>query len=448
MSNASNRAYRLALNNVLAQQGHRALSAQGESEKQRQLIQVTLAAPTRSLTASAGRATLSEKIYVYQLPTDASDAVVRDYMWYLHLCLMGKDNSTINCWMNVMATFCITLFAAEYENVQTSTYIKVPLSRQQLSAIKTIVDYTFTAGANLDRQWIDARTNALQTLEAVALPQLKHTAIEAKCRQVEMSVWYGLLGVLVLAATKNIDSAGSHALTTNRFAALMSRFSWDATTAFPLSEHGRPNDIAFGGLNLAWVRLVGYKRATFKFTAKLLASEKSAEEEAYLTTTRLMRFAELSHIIIIHSFIQRYAWASLVPSLEVDAQNYFAGLRQLYEMCEPLLDHRGNPIKNEHGTVLRDSAEMPYLKMIYGDSLDLAKRDGMLKLLYVAWSVLKETETTLNDYEVPDSFPTALAEFQNMKRDLLELAVEQDAEDAGAAAEPLGDVAEEAATAI
>ncbi|DAD54828.1 ORF2 protein [Armillaria mellea negative strand RNA virus 2] len=426
MSNVNNPIYRQAIARIRAQEAKRIGSGSSTAKAQSALIAKTIAAPTRALSDAPSAASLAEKVSVYTLTPAATKDDKVALLWYIHFGYLSETEKELQPYINSVATFAHLLFEAALDSVQPSTYQKTLVTARQLEAIKAIVAYTFTADSYKDQGNVDAYKANVEVASALELPAPLHTNLAGLRSKMEMAVWYGLFGVIALAASKSIDGKGSAALKTNRFRALRSRFAWDDEYACVTAENSRPSDYAFSYINLAWVRLVAYKRALFSMTARMLTQQRGAEEDAYLTTARLMSYAELSHVMLIHKFLQMYPWAGTIPALQVDRQNYFAGLRQLYEMCEPILDHRGAQQRDSDGEVIRDASAMPYMKLIYGDALDLAKRDGMLKLLYVAWSVLKETEATLSEYEVPDEYPTILAEFAQWARDIERVDEEED----------------------
>jgi hypothetical protein len=153
-----------------------------------------------------------------------------------------------------------------------------------------------------------------------------------------------------------------------------------------------------------------------------------------------MKYTDLAHVVIIHRFLNEYPWAAELPSLQSNIRSYNQGLSQLEGMCEDLLDARGNPVLLPNGKRRKNLSAMPFVKLIHGDSLDVAKREGVRVLLYVAWEVLRQTDTTLGSYTVPESYPSALNEFYSAldALDALQEVDESDSDDSHPGASSAG----------
>lgn len=406
-------------------------AASGSIESQRaSLRRQTVSAPVRSTKVTASSASLSEAIQVYTIAPGTPKSDIQNVLWFFHFSNMSKKSKGVLQWQNLLASWCYNLYSGVFQGVQPATYEIHQITPAQLANIKIVVDTQFTPNSREIPDLRENRKTAKGELKMFDLPEVVYTDMSDVHQTMEMGVWYGLLGVLALAAAKDVAGKGGKALTENRFKALKGKYGWDDTVAAPLSSKYRPSVDAFKGFSAAWVRLVAYKKALFTSAAALLAQKSGAEDDAFLTTVKMMRYADLTHVTLIHEFLSQYYWVGSIPSLAADVNSYYAGLQQLLNACDVLTDTRGRELKDAEGNLVRDTACMPYLKMIYGDSLDLAKRDTMKKLLFVAWSVLKESSPTLSEYEVADRFPPILAEFDAWRSnvDTVEESEEEESE--------------------
>jgi len=228
----------------------------------------------------------------------------------------------------------------------------------------------------------------------------------------ELLSLYAYLGVLCVACVKDASGSGEAALTTARFKAIREKYKLTKEGYPFLGGDAAPSISSFVNLTESWKRLPVTRRVMFSHFGKIASISGSAEDEALFTTIKLMKFADMVHVSIIGSFLVAYPWAAQLPSLQASIINYDNETGRLLNMCPDLADNMGRKMYSHDRKVLKDAALLPYAKLIHGDGLDIAKRDTMLPLLYVAKRQMMINFPTLSNYQVPEEFPLAFEEFE------------------------------------
>lgn len=393
-------------------------------------VQRTMAAPPTITKKEASLAHQVDNLIIYTLPPSGTYDQTTSVLWYLALCALNKDSDNIREWCNLVSSMAYTLYSGALSAERARGVVIHVLTNDQRDAIVSFIDSLRGLSARPTQQEIDAVTDARTGLGGLILPTAQAISGHIVRTLTERAMWYGYFGVWVFAATKDIEDTGKAALQVSRFRAVKSKFKWTSDQAPMYEEGARPTDHAFKMMSRVWLRIPGIKRALFRYISSIPEHESSVEDDAMNTTTRLMKYSELTHMVLIHKFLNEYPWAADLPSLVSNVRTYNHGLTQLYEICDPIIDPRGRPVVGLDGTIKRDTSIMPYIKLIFGDSLDIAKRDGVKVLLYVAYETLRQTEETLSQYKVPEHYPVALNEFLAAK-DALEEEPEETIMDRG-----------------
>jgi hypothetical protein len=261
---------------------------------------------------------------------------------------------------------------------------------------------------------------------AFALPLPMGCLIGSVSVEPELISFYAYLGVICAAAVKDATGSGNQALTVSRFRAIRDKYKW-ATDNYPfLGGSSAPSVFSLDKLSDVWKRLPITKRVFFTSVCRIAEIGGSAEDEALFLTLRLMKFSDMTHVMIIGSFLVAYPWAASIPSLAPSVINFDNETRRLMKMCPDVKDSAGRTVLTAGRVAEKDASLLPYAKLIHGDTLDIVKRDSMLPLLYVAKRQLSITQHTLASYTVDSEFPQVYDDFLRVMELRGGIAVEND----------------------
>jgi hypothetical protein len=379
---------------------------------------------------AVGRPVTTSKTFLpvaWYLPTNASEADQWALFRHLVTCSTANGQESIEHYQNWLITLFYFLFdnlLREYDGV---FFNAMPIPEEpwnEITRFRTLMTGRVARNRADLRSYGAAASTIAETL-SLPIPELlnptEHLVENDKYE------WYAFGGVVAFAASKDALTSGEHALTTRRYAALHSKYKWQAEEVPSLGGTSSPTRFFFGRLKDAWLRQSVLRRVLFTFAGRLAIETTTGEVEAFGTTTRLMQWADLAHIAIIAQFLLACPAVLHYEPLRVALFHFKEGIVQLRALCPDILDARGRPRKDQDGVIMKDTSLMPYAKLLVSDKADVAKRVNMMELLYVATRYLIATGSlTLARYTVGATFDTIYADFIQYLRELAETATRDD----------------------
>lgn len=365
------------------------------------------------------KAGMTTRPYIYYLPDNTTLVDKTSFFWYLVLCSRRQLDVKMLEVQSWLATLVYLLYPTVLDSSTATHYVKTPFGRGNLEKVGDMM--TAAKGESLSnpdaKHWTPVNIKSFGTsyIPKLGLTDFpKPSVISPLAMNVELEplMMYAYLGVICFSFNKDIAGSGKQALETKRFDALKKKYKWTDLQAPVLSEEARPSNEFFSVLSSAWGRMPHLRREFFTYAAHISTFNSNAEDEALFTVVRLMKWSDLAHITIINTLIAQYPWVLSLPSLATAAQAYAAGLNQLRQMCPIKTDAFGREEKDEDGSVVRDTTLMPYVKVVYGDKLDVARRDQMLPLIFLAVEILKPSLVSLAQYTVGSVYPVVMREFR------------------------------------
>lgn len=386
----------------------RAAQADRVANEIKEVGQMMIAPSSARVTSAAVDQGVTDKILVPILPDGTSDMVQR--MWALRLAASYRSNKTLD--IRAAAGVLIALFFVLYPNTTQQTrdteWIAYTLTAAEVASIPAIVNQGSQLpplGIIVDGQSDGKLASALSTLDSSY--SIKHTlpiGVVTASYFVTSQDWlmfHGYLGLLLFTMHKDAKSGSGKALLESRPLALRKKYSKTETEYVLWSEIGRPLTAAYTACTAVW-KIIPQTRLTLMSEFVTSSSNMiSAEREALFTTVRLMRWTDMSHVVIIQEALNTFPYLAACPDLVGELQAFAAGMRQIYEMMPEYTD----PITRQR---VRDVTTMPYIKALWGDRKSIAQRNTMPLLLAVALKMLTESRPTLRGYTGPTGYQTKI----------------------------------------
>jgi len=375
-------------------------------------------------------------ITAYILPDNATLDDKKAWMWMLAFSANNSDETDKTRWSNLIASMTAALYPTLIGGGPSSSITKNVLTTTQVLEAKRIAALAahIVDGPGGPRA-AEIRA-AAEALYALLIPEIRLVPELPAGLPSETVMWYAYFGVIIFAMVKDVNDTGGAALKVNRYRALKSKYGWDDGTAPMLEEAARPSDHAFAQINRAWVRLPELRGPLFRYLCRISEIDASVEDEAVFSVVRLMKYADLTHIALIGQFLVEYPWAVELPLLAGSVRGYLTSIQQLLGMCDDRRDAGGRLMLRADGNREKETTLLPYIKLLHSDKLDIAKREKVKPLLYLAHHVLKATVTTLGAYAVPEQYPAVLAQF-NEAQAAIDAQAQAAADASAGAPEPL-----------
>jgi hypothetical protein len=365
------------------------------------LLDNILAPPPSIAKTAISRAGARMIPLAWGVPKDASLTVKWSWFVYLTVCATGKKEKNINVWV----TWLLSLAYLLYPSVLSSQVDKEFVLHELGPAELAIIQGYLTAGEAIATPPGTELVNEITTLNAAhAIPGLPALGgfrpADLGCAT-NTTAMYGYFGVICFCITKDAAASGSKALLTGRPNALLQKYRWSGADVPMLGASLKPSAFAFGSLTRAWQYIPASRVVIISHVVASSSAGASVEDEAAFTSVRLMKWGEIGHMAIVGEFLQRFPDAWYAPFIAPEVAAYVAGIRQLLELCPVLLDPLGRPLKTASGQDARDRTLMPYIKILYGDKLDVAMRKNMNPLIAIAREMLLTVLPDIKDYIPP-----------------------------------------------
>lgn len=393
---------------LLAIAQRKALEADKVAQQIRDVGQMIMAPSAARMTSATGDQGMTDKILVPILPEGTPDMVQR--LWALRLAAAFRSNRELE--IRAAAGVLIALFYVLYPDTTKQTrdteWVAYTLTTSEVTNIRTI----FTNGKRLppigktpDGKDDGVLLTALSSLNSSAsinhtLPLGIVTSSYFETSQ-DWLMFHGYLGLLLFTMHKDAKSGSGKALLESRPLALQKKYSKSESQYVLWSDIGRPQSAAYTACTAVW-KIIPQTRLTLMSEFVTSSSGMiSAEREALFTTVRLMRWTDMSHVVIIQEALNTFPYLAACPDLVGDLQFFAAGMRQIYEMMPEYTD----PITRQR---VKDVTSMPYIKALWGDRKSIAQRNTMPLLLAVAVKMLTESRPTLRGYAGPTGYQTKI----------------------------------------
>lgn len=386
----------------------------------RKLISAPRTSSTGSSAPPVSMASAMDIVTVYALPPSRTKLQLEAFLWQLVFRMRDPGTESIAYWVSCLATLVYTLYGGLFSSEVLSTLSLNVLKQSEIEACEDFMVYMKQCAIDSlspDDNRVDELDEKMNLSMLPALGDIAPLLVKAGR---EMATYYAYLGVLMFAIVKDVSATGKEALMVSRSSAVTKKYKWTEESAPFLFQGALPLIHGFTKISSAWLRLPAVKYVLFKYVARLSDTIVSTEDEAMFTTARLMQFADLAHVMIIGQFIKMYPWVVSLDELSSDLANYKEGWDSLVAACPDITSYKSSKSGKKVAYIHKDISVIPYLKMIYGDKKDLAKREGMKVLLYVAYQALKEDIPTLSSYKVEYEAKTAYNKFLDVRRKLSE----------------------------
>lgn len=398
----------------------KAQEADRVAQQIREVGQMIMAPSAARMTSATGDQGVTDKILVPILPEGTSDMIQR--MWALRLAAAYRSNKEYD--IRAAAGVLIALFFVLYPDTTKQTrdteWVAYTLTAAEVVNIQTV----FVSGKRLppmgktpdgaDDGVLIAALTTLNNSTTIShtIPLGVVTAGYFETSQ-DWLMYHGYLGLLLFTMHKDAKTGSGKALLEARPFALRSKYSKTEKQYVLWSEIGRPSSAAYAACTAVW-KIIPQTRLTLMSEFVMSSSGMiSAEREALFTTVRLMRWTDMSHVVIIQEALNTFPYLAACPDLVGELQFFAAGMRQIYEMMPEYTD----PVTRQR---VKDVTSMPYIKALWGDRKSIAQRNTMPLLLAVALKMLTESRPTLRGYTGPTGYQTKIDSITKWHEDVVE----------------------------
>lgn len=405
---------------LMAISQRKAQEADRVAQQIREVGQMIMAPSAARMTTATGDQGVTDKILVPILPEGTADMIQR--MWALRLAAAYRSNREYD--VRAAAGILIALFFILYPDTTKQTrdteWVAYTLTAAEVANVQTV----FANGKRLppmgktsDGKDDGVLLAALTTLNNTA--GISHTlplgAVTTEYFETSQDwlMFHGYLGLLLFTMHKDAKTGSGKALLESRPLALRKKYSKTEKQYVLWSEIGRPSATAYAACTAVW-KIIPQTRLTLMSEFVMSSSGMiSAEREALFTTVRLMRWTDMSHVVIIQEALNTFPYLAACPDLVGELQFFAAGMRQIYEMMPEYTD----PITRQR---VKDVTSMPYIKALWGDRKSIAQRNTMPLLLAVSLKMLTDSRPTLRGYTGPTGYQTKIDSITKWHEDIVE----------------------------
>jgi hypothetical protein len=184
--------------------------------------------------------------------------------------------------------------------------------------------------------------------------------------------------IVLFLAGKRIEGDDHTAISVNRPLALRGKAHIIDQSAF-MEGQLRLSDISHIQINNAWSESSSLRAACLSEFSLFSQSDTEFTQDLIYTTMHLLKYSNMTHAKITYDFLLGNTWAIEVPALRKSIGVFLDSVRASASYADHLL---------------------PYLKLIYGDKIDIFPRKDLEPLIACAVAVGAETNPTLLDFYV------------------------------------------------
>jgi hypothetical protein len=235
------------------------------------------------------------------------------------------------------------------------------------------------------------KTDAVDIKELPPLPAQLHPVGQS----LEQAGIYGYFSLILFLAGKTITEVNRAAIVEKRPKAIEGKYF--SSAAVPcLSGALRLSNRAHSEVHSAFTAMSHMRELVFTEVAKFSVTKNNYEVEVVATTTRLMAYAGMQHVIMINKFLDANEVAFKIPMLQPALRSYVLSLKHLQTEKE----------------VVR-----PFFKLIHGDTTRAFNRKDVEPLLVVAVMEELKTNDTLSNFALPGNVEIIQARYAESLRE-------------------------------
>jgi len=182
--------------------------------------------------------------------------------------------------------------------------------------------------------------------------------------------------LVLFLAGKRVDGSDHTSMTVKRPKALRDKAHLGASVGF-LDGALRLSDTSHLLINNAWAEMSILRSTCITEFAAFSASDTDFIQDIVYTTMHLLQFSGMQHAKITHGFLKAYDWVVEVPSLRNSLGIFVGSVKAMAKYPGEI---------------------QPYLKVIYGDKVDVFPRKELEPLVACALAVGREIDENLKDF--------------------------------------------------
>lgn len=361
----------------------------------------------------------TDKYFV--LPPGNKDNRTDKEAWALFLMLVGKSDLSIRVkwrsWILSWTSLCFPSITESFTGRATATYEAVVLTTSQIQKLQSIYRLYKAIGSDgADKEEFDDEFKEIMSHDSEEsttesafplLPSIKTPDFIGDLQgSVEIEGIYGYYSLILFLAGKNINDANRQGITTRRPLAIERKYSMVGTPS--LTGPLQMGNTAHEQVNAAFTAMTVARKAIFEKVAHFSSATGNRSIEVVATTTRLMHYSGMSHVLIIDTFLSSFPHAEKAPVLQGALSYYHSSLNAL---------------------IATQPVYRPFFKLMHGDTVRVFNRKDVESLIAISVSRLKTTQPTLLQYNVPETTTEIEAQFRRfeatiMGQDVNEAAVD------------------------
>jgi len=183
--------------------------------------------------------------------------------------------------------------------------------------------------------------------------------------------------------------AASAAIEVNRPRALIGKYGLGATTML-LNGAAKMSFQGQKCVSMSWNELGAFRAILMREFSYFASSETNVPQDIFYLHVRMMKFAHMTHVRLIYEMLIEHPWAADWQPLSGSVRKYLSHLDALARIPEE---------------------EQPFIKLIYGDKLDLFPRKELQALTACSLAVLEQNNDDLGDYYHDSQFGAVADQF-------------------------------------
>jgi len=195
--------------------------------------------------------------------------------------------------------------------------------------------------------------------------------------------------LVLFLAGKRLEGDDHTAMTVNRPKALRDKAHLGSSVGF-LDGSLRLSDVSHLQINNAWAEMANLRSTCITEFASYSASDTDFIQDIVYTTMHLLQNSGMQHAKITYGFLKAYDWVVEVPALRNSLGTYIDSIKAASKYPQTI---------------------QPYLKLIYGDKIDIFPRKDLEPLVACAVAIGRETNENLGDFYSSNEYASIVEAF-------------------------------------
>jgi len=366
--------------------------------------------PSKTKGAGPLPTAFTSKIHVYHLQANASDDVRR--LLAAAMMMIGTSSGElVEEWKSYVASYTVLMIPGMLTKVNKTIHTLTQWSDNTVSSVIAKLNVLERALEGDNDQDVEDAEDAI--CGRVLIPGLPPVGDKLSLREGygewTAKVFLCHYSIVLFTIGKRIDGTDHTALTVNRPRAVKGKAHISADTAY-LEGSLRLSDVSHSKLNDAWTEMSSLRAVCMEEFSLYSQSDTDVTQDILYTTMHLLKFSNMSHAKISYDFLQAHPWAVEVVALRKAIGIFLGSVNALSSYKESMI---------------------PYVKLVYGDKVDIFPRKEMEPLIACAVASGLEMSPSLRDFytsgdfqPVVDAFLEELAQRQRIRTRKLELEEE------------------------